>query len=82
MHVCLLCLLAHSQETKKRIMYENTLRFPPHVSSDAVSFIKTALAKNAAMRPSASELVRHPWVRPFLAALAQTHGVDVTAALK
>lgn len=58
-------------ETRKRIMYETTLKVPPHVSPDAVNFIKTALAKNAGMRPGASELIHHPWLRPYLLAMAQ-----------
>eukprot|EP00877_Chromochloris_zofingiensis_P012129 jgi/Chrzof1/716/Cz01g26040.t1 len=65
-------------ETKKKIMYENTLRFPPHVSQDAINFIKIALAKNCNLRPTASELVHHAWLRPRLAALAGTQGVDVS----
>lgn len=59
------------KETRKRIMYETTLKIPPHVSPDAVNFIKTALAKNAGMRPSASELIHHAWLRPYLLSMAQ-----------
>lgn len=58
-------------ETRKRIMYETTLQIPPHVSPDAVNFIKCALAKNASLRPSASHLIHHPWLRPYLMAMAQ-----------
>jgi hypothetical protein len=57
-------------ETRKRIMYETTLTFPPHVSADAMSFIKTALAKNAATRPDAAAMLHHPWLRPHVAAAA------------
>jgi hypothetical protein len=55
-------------ETRRRIMYETTLNFPPNISADAVGFIKAALAKNAGMRPEAAELVHHAWLRPHLAA--------------
>ncbi len=60
--------VANEVDTRKRILYETTLTFPPSVSADAISFIKTALAKNAAMRPDAAAMLRHPWVRPYLAA--------------
>lgn len=59
------------QETKKRIMQETTLRFPPHVTPDAIAFIKTTLAKAADMRPGATDLIHHPWVRPYLAGVVE-----------
>ncbi|KAF6263970.1 kinase-like domain-containing protein [Scenedesmus sp. NREL 46B-D3] len=61
-------------ETRKRIMYETTLTLPPHVSPEAVNFIKTALAKNAGMRPAAADLVHHAWLRPYLLAMAAASG--------
>jgi aurora kinase len=64
-------------ETRKKIMYETTLTFPSHVSPDAIDFIKRALAKNAALRPDAAEMVHHPWVKPHLAALAVSQGADL-----
>ncbi|KAI8467878.1 MAG: kinase-like domain-containing protein, partial [Monoraphidium minutum] len=66
--------VADESETRKRIMYENTLTFPPHVGPDAVSFIKAALAKSAGQRPGAAELLRHPWLRPHLAAALAARG--------
>lgn len=70
-------------ETRKRIMYETTLKIPAHIPPDAVNFIKTALAKNAGMRPSASELIHHVWLRPYLLAMAQQGtGQSNPAALK
>ena len=57
------------QETKKRIMHETTLRFPPHVGADAIAFIKATLAKSSDMRPSAGDLIHHAWVRPHLAGI-------------
>jgi serine/threonine protein kinase len=58
-------------ETRKRIMFETTIKFPPTVSTEAINFIKTVLAKNAGMRPSASDLMHHAWLRPHLLAMAQ-----------
>ena len=55
-------------DTRRRIMFDTTLKFPPHVSDGAVSFIRAALAKNAALRPGAAEMLRHPWLRPHLLA--------------
>jgi len=43
-------------ETRNKIMHENTLKFPPHVSADCINFIKSALAKTAGQqRINASE---------------------------
>lgn len=63
--------VADEGETRKKIMFETTIKFPPHVSQDAINFIRTVLAKNATMRPSASDLVHHAWLRPHLLAMAQ-----------
>jgi serine/threonine protein kinase len=63
--------VADEGETRKKIMFETTIKFPPHVSAEAMNFIKTVLAKNAAMRPTATDLVHHAWLRPHLLALAQ-----------
>lgn len=63
--------VADEGETRKKIMFETTIKFPPHVSPEAIHFIKTVLAKNATMRPSASDLVHHAWLRPHLLAMAQ-----------
>jgi len=68
-------------ETRKRIMQETTLTFPPHVSADAISFIKTALAKNASVRPDAAGLLRHPWIRPHLVAAIAAGGGAAGALL-
>ncbi|GBF94873.1 aurora protein [Raphidocelis subcapitata] len=70
-------------ETRRRIMYETTLTFPPRVSPDAVSFVRAALAKNASLRPGAAELLHHPWLRPHLsAALAGASGGGAVAELR
>jgi serine/threonine protein kinase len=43
-------------ETRNKIIHENTLKFPPHVSADCINFIKSALAKTAGQqRINASE---------------------------
>lgn len=63
--------VADEAETRKKIMFETTIKFPPHVSADAMNFIKTVLAKHAGMRPGASDLVHHAWLRPHLLAMAQ-----------
>lgn len=63
--------VADESETRKKIMYETTLKFPPHVSNEAMNFIKLVLAKHAGMRPTAAELVHHAWLRPYLLATAQ-----------
>ncbi|GBF92565.1 aurora-like kinase [Raphidocelis subcapitata] len=73
--------VADETETRKRIVQETTLTFPPHVSPEAVSFIKTALAKNASLRPDAALLLRHAWLRPHLvAALSGRSGAAIGAA--
>ena len=64
-------------ETRKKIMYETTLTFPSHVSSDAIDFIKRALAKQAQLRPDAGDMIHHPWIKPHLAGLAALPGADV-----
>eukprot|EP00879_Flechtneria_rotunda_P025364 GHRR01026948.1.p1 GENE.GHRR01026948.1~~GHRR01026948.1.p1 ORF type:complete len:577 (+),score=183.94 GHRR01026948.1:694-2424(+) len=61
-------------ETRRRIIYERTLRFPAHVSQEAINFIQITLAKNASMRPSADQLVHHAWLRPYLMVMAQATG--------
>ena len=58
------------QETRRRILHDTALSFPGHVSAAAAGFIRAALAKSAAQRPSAAELMRHAWLRPHLAAAA------------
>jgi aurora kinase len=63
--------VADESETRKKIMFETTIKFPPHASIEAMNFIKMTLAKNAGMRPSASDLVHHGWLRPHLLAMAQ-----------
>lgn len=63
--------VADEGETRKKIMFETTIKFPPHVSGEAMNFIKTVLAKNASLRPTASDLVHHAWLRPHLLAMAQ-----------
>jgi aurora kinase len=68
-------------ETRKKIMYETTLTFPSHVSSEAIDFIKRALAKQAGLRPEASDMIHHPWIRPHLSTFAAQPGADV-ASLK
>jgi Protein kinase domain len=61
-------------QTRQRIMHDTTLRLPSSVSPEAVSFIRTALAKNSGARPTASELLGHPWLRPHLLAMAASSG--------
>jgi hypothetical protein len=74
------------QETRRRIIHETALALPSHVSAGAANFIRTALAKDAVARPSAADLLRHPWVAPHLvAALSASSGaagVSAAAALE
>lgn len=104
--------VADEAETRKKIMFETTVKFPPHgeayagcrmcgmldaapsllvrlvcqaphkhtpptalastatVSHEAIAFIKAVLAKNASVRPSAADLLHHPWLRQHLVAMA------------
>ena len=39
--------------------------FPPHLSASAVSFIKFAMAKDPAQRPSVDEMLAHPFLEPY-----------------
>lgn len=74
--------VADEGETRKKIMFETTIKFPPNVSQEAMHFIKSVLAKNASMRPSAAELLHHVWLRPHLVAMASQLAHLDTAALK
>jgi hypothetical protein len=67
-------------ETRRRIIQETALALPGHVSAGAASFIRAALAKDAAARPSAAELLRHPWVAPHLAAVLASSAAGSASA--
>ncbi|KAI8463587.1 MAG: hypothetical protein J3K34DRAFT_526873 [Monoraphidium minutum] len=67
-------------ETRAAIMHAPPPRLPPHVSGGAADFIAAALSKAPAARPAAAELLRHPWLRPHLAAAAAAAGGAAAAA--
>lgn len=50
------------RETALRIMFDDNITFPPNLSLEAVSFIKTALNKSSTKRPGALELLGHVWI--------------------
>ena len=41
------------------------VHFPPHLSPGAVDFIRGALNRDPARRPSIPELLEHPWLLHF-----------------
>ncbi len=51
---------------------ESPLRFPAFVSPGARDFIATCLAERPGDRPTAAQLLRHPWLKATLAAAART----------
>ena len=52
-------------ETYESILYEEPPRLPLTVSSEAKSFIHAALAKDPSHRPSAVDLLKHPWIQQY-----------------
>eukprot|EP00191_Tetraselmis_sp_GSL018_P005909 CAMPEP_0177614348 /NCGR_PEP_ID=MMETSP0419_2-20121207/22639_1 /TAXON_ID=582737 /ORGANISM="Tetraselmis sp., Strain GSL018" /LENGTH=525 /DNA_ID=CAMNT_0019111463 /DNA_START=896 /DNA_END=2474 /DNA_ORIENTATION=- len=50
-------------QTALLIMHANLEHFPPQISKHCASFILQALAKKPSERPSAEELLQHPWIR-------------------
>ncbi|KAG2498335.1 hypothetical protein HYH03_003595 [Edaphochlamys debaryana] len=44
------------------ILWADIVSFPDHLSPECHSFMRACLTKNPAERPSAAELLQHPWV--------------------
>lgn len=49
--------------TATLILWTNIQKYPPELSSGVIDFLELALAKDPAQRPSADELIDHPWVK-------------------
>mmetsp|Transcript_8120 Transcript_8120/g.23299 ORF Transcript_8120/g.23299 Transcript_8120/m.23299 type:complete len:377 (+) Transcript_8120:691-1821(+) len=50
------------RETALRIMFDDNIEFPARVGPEAASFIKLALTKSTAKRPTAMQILGHPWI--------------------
>eukprot|EP00197_Chlamydomonas_leiostraca_P009524 CAMPEP_0202860068 /NCGR_PEP_ID=MMETSP1391-20130828/1933_1 /ASSEMBLY_ACC=CAM_ASM_000867 /TAXON_ID=1034604 /ORGANISM="Chlamydomonas leiostraca, Strain SAG 11-49" /LENGTH=521 /DNA_ID=CAMNT_0049539199 /DNA_START=181 /DNA_END=1746 /DNA_ORIENTATION=- len=50
------------KETAKLILAAKPPPFPTHLSDGCVDFIRRALARKAAQRPAADDMLKHPWV--------------------
>jgi aurora kinase len=48
-------------QTAALIMYSDSIRFPPNRTPQWSDFVRTALVKNPDTRPTASQLLAHPW---------------------
>eukprot|EP00803_Ostreobium_quekettii_P008055 evm.model.scf_1928.4 EVM.evm.TU.scf_1928.4 scf_1928:29495-30578(-) len=48
--------------TAALILWANVRKFPDSFSKDVISFIQDALVKDPTARPSAEDLVNHPWL--------------------
>eukprot|EP00803_Ostreobium_quekettii_P009834 evm.model.scf_1839.4 EVM.evm.TU.scf_1839.4 scf_1839:23580-31490(+) len=48
--------------TAALILWANVRKFPDTFSQDVISFIEDALVKDPSSRPSAEDLVNHPWL--------------------
>ena len=64
---CAFLLVVHSQEVTSKI----ELNLPDHFSVEFKDFLRQALKKDPKERPTARQLLKHPWLRhQSLAALA------------
>ena len=48
--------------TASRVLYSDAIRLPASLGPEWASFVKLALRKRPAERPSAAELLEHPWL--------------------
>ena len=48
-------------QTASLIMYSNSMRFPSAHSPAWADFVRCVLVKDPDVRPSAGELMNHPW---------------------
>lgn len=55
------------KETARRIMNDHNLTFPAHMSQTSIKFVRSALCKDPVQRPSATDLLSHPWLKPYIA---------------
>mmetsp|Transcript_30663 Transcript_30663/g.78746 ORF Transcript_30663/g.78746 Transcript_30663/m.78746 type:complete len:348 (+) Transcript_30663:231-1274(+) len=62
------------RETALRIMFDENIEFPNGMSEQSIHFIKLALTKSASKRPSATQMLAHPWVVPYSGAAAADRG--------
>ena len=69
------------RETALRIMFDDNIEFPSQVSQHAASFIKLALTKSTAKRPTALEILGHPWMVQHGVQAAAPMPPDVAAGL-
>ncbi|EFJ51962.1 hypothetical protein VOLCADRAFT_56153, partial [Volvox carteri f. nagariensis] len=53
------------QETARLILSGQASDFPVHISQYARDFVAQALTKDADLRPSAEQLLQHPWLRHY-----------------
>lgn len=67
------------KETAKLILAAKVPELPSTVSAAAEDFIKLALQKKPTQRPSASELLQHPWVSSWAAELGQRFSLRTAA---
>ena len=63
--MCLATLhLSAQKETAHRIMYSNHIDFPARHSAAWRDFVRRALQKQPHLRPTAAQLLAHPWLKP------------------
>lgn len=48
-------------QTAALIMYSDAIKFPPNRTVQWTEFVKAALLKNPDVRPTATQLLKHPW---------------------
>lgn len=56
------------RETALRIMFDENIEFPRGMGEQAITFIQLALSKSAAKRPTATVMLQHPWLAPYVTA--------------
>jgi len=56
----------NEQYTMSLIMNSNNINFPTHFSKGWSNFVSMTLNKNPELRPSAAELLKHPWIQKHM----------------
>lgn len=54
-----------AKETARLIMAGDVGKFPVHVSQHARDFVLRSLSRDPAQRPTAGELLQHPWLKHY-----------------
>lgn len=63
-------------QTATMIMFSNNIPFPPKYTALWADFVKVALEKKPHVRPTALQMLDHPWYGNILEAI-MSHGVTI-----